>query len=48
MTALTPAHATSTADIVEVDRGTLATLVHEHEALIEAVSDYARAASGVA
>ena len=48
MTALTPAHATSTADLVEVDRGTLATLVHEHEALIEAVSDYARAASGVA
>lgn len=48
MTALTPAPATSTADLVEVDRGTLATLVHEHEALIEAVSDYARAASGVA
>lgn len=30
MTALTPAPATSTADLVEVDRGTLATLVHEH------------------
>jgi hypothetical protein len=48
MTALTPEPATPTTDLVEVDRGTLATLVHEHEALTEAVGDYARAASGVA
>ena len=34
---------TAPADVVEIDRGTLATLVHEAEAASEALADYARA-----